>query len=99
SFLEVRELPAGSVPLSTSDRCPNQAFRVGPTAWGLQFHLEATTRTALDWTATGADDLAAVGLTADEVVSSVQATEGDLRATWSIVADRWIDVVRETVAA
>lgn len=98
-FLEVRELPAGSVPLSTSDRCPNQAFRVGDSAWGLQFHLEATARTALDWTATGAADLAAVGLTADEVLSDVRAAEQDLRETWSIVADRWIDVVRESTEA
>jgi GMP synthase-like glutamine amidotransferase len=98
-FLEVRELPAGSVPLCTSDRCPNQAFRVGESAWGLQFHLEATTRTAIDWTATGAADLAAVGLTADEVVSDVEAAEDDLRATWSIVADRWIDLVRQSAEA
>jgi GMP synthase-like glutamine amidotransferase len=95
-FLEVRRLPSGSVPLCTSDRCTNQAFRVGENAWGLQFHLEATTRTAIDWTAGGADDLATMGLTADEVVSSVREAEDDLRTTWSIVADRWIDVVRQS---
>lgn len=98
-FLEVRELPSGSVSLCTSERCSNQAFRVGESAWGLQFHLEATTRTAVDWTATGTADLATVGLTADQVVSDVHAAEDDLRATWSIVADRWIDVVRESARA
>jgi hypothetical protein len=40
-----------------------------------------------------------VGLTADEVLSDVRAAEQDLRETWSIVADRWIDVVRESTEA
>ena len=33
-------LPAGAVHLASSAAYPNQAFRLGPTAWGLQFHLE-----------------------------------------------------------
>lgn len=98
-FLEVRDLPAGSVSLCASDRCRNQAFRVGPSAWGLQFHLEATARTAADWTVSGADDLVAMGLTAAEVVETVADAEGELRDTWSVVADRWIDVVRASAAA
>lgn len=34
-------LPADAVLLASSGRYPNQAFRVGPRAWGIQFHLEA----------------------------------------------------------
>jgi GMP synthase-like glutamine amidotransferase/2-polyprenyl-3-methyl-5-hydroxy-6-metoxy-1,4-benzoquinol methylase len=34
------ELPPGATLLASSDRYPNQAFRVGPVAWGLQFHVE-----------------------------------------------------------
>jgi GMP synthase-like glutamine amidotransferase/SAM-dependent methyltransferase len=33
-------LPPGATRLAASERYPNQAFRVGRTAWGLQFHLE-----------------------------------------------------------
>lgn len=36
------DLPAGSILLASSDQYPNQAFRLGPVAWGLQFHLEVT---------------------------------------------------------
>jgi GMP synthase-like glutamine amidotransferase len=32
--------PDGAVPLATNARYRNQAFRSGPRAWGLQFHLE-----------------------------------------------------------
>lgn len=34
------ELPPGSTHLAASPHYPNQAFRVGERAWGLQFHLE-----------------------------------------------------------
>lgn len=34
------ELAPGAVHLASSETCPNQAFRAGDAAWGLQFHLE-----------------------------------------------------------
>jgi GMP synthase (glutamine-hydrolysing) len=34
------EMAPGATHLASSERCPNQAFRVGDAAWGLQFHLE-----------------------------------------------------------
>ncbi|GIU84094.1 MAG: GMP synthase [Acidimicrobiales bacterium] len=33
--------PAGATVLGGTERYPEQAFRVGRTAWGIQFHLEA----------------------------------------------------------
>ncbi|HTO96393.1 MAG TPA: type 1 glutamine amidotransferase [Myxococcales bacterium] len=33
-------LPKGAVPLASSTLTPLQAFRFGPCAWGVQFHLE-----------------------------------------------------------
>ncbi len=36
------DLPPGTPHLARSARYPNQAFRVGEAAWGLQFHLEVT---------------------------------------------------------
>ncbi len=37
---ETFDLPAGAIHLASSDVYANQAFRVGPAAWGLQFHIE-----------------------------------------------------------
>ena len=34
------DLPPGAVLLARSSKYPNQAFRVGDRAWGLQFHIE-----------------------------------------------------------
>ncbi|WP_406129726.1 gamma-glutamyl-gamma-aminobutyrate hydrolase family protein [Streptomyces canus] len=37
---DTMDLPAGATLLASCDRYPVQAFRVGGSAWGLQFHLE-----------------------------------------------------------
>ncbi|WP_426323598.1 type 1 glutamine amidotransferase [Microbacterium sp. E-13] len=92
-FLEVHELPEGSVSLCESDRCANQAFRVGRSAWGVQFHLEALASTVADWALSGSEDLEAVGLSIDEVVGPMRDREAELREVWSLVADRWIGIV------
>jgi len=43
------ELPAGATLLAQSPLYPNQAFRVGALAYGLQFHLEASPEMAARW--------------------------------------------------
>lgn len=37
---ETYELPAGATHLASSSRYHQQAFRIGDSAWGMQFHLE-----------------------------------------------------------
>ncbi len=41
--------PPGAVLLAESDVYPNQGFRLGTRAWGLQFHLEAVETIAPTW--------------------------------------------------
>jgi GMP synthase (glutamine-hydrolysing) len=43
------ELPAGAVRLAGSDLYPNQAFRMGARAYGLQFHVEVDRALAAGW--------------------------------------------------
>ena len=42
-------LPAGAVLMASSLACREQAFRIGPCAWGLQFHAEITPAMARSW--------------------------------------------------
>ena len=42
-------VPEGGTLLATGDLCRNQAFRVGSTAYGLQFHAEVTPRMVGEW--------------------------------------------------
>lgn len=98
-FLEVHDLPVGSVSLCESDKCPNQAFRVGPVAWGVQFHMEALAATAAAWAREDSDDLRAVGLTVDQIIEPMRQGEGALRSAWSEVADRWLRIVQDSSQA
>lgn len=91
--LEIHELPPGSVSLCASDRCPNQAFRVGPAAWGVQFHLEGLASTAEDWAREDSEDLRSVGLSSETVIETMRAHEPTLREVWSVVADRWLGLL------
>lgn len=43
------EIPEGGKRLAESAICPNQAFRVGSCAYGLQFHLEVTPPMINQW--------------------------------------------------
>jgi GMP synthase-like glutamine amidotransferase len=43
------EIPDGAVRLATGDRYPNQAFRYGRLAYGLQFHIEVDHAMAEAW--------------------------------------------------
>lgn len=47
---EIHELPPGALLLAASPRYVNQAFRIGPSAYGVQFHIETSPATVLAWT-------------------------------------------------
>ena len=46
---ETFDLPDGSVWLAQSDACRHQAYRVGRSTYGLQFHCEVTPEMITDW--------------------------------------------------
>ncbi len=47
-------LPDGATLLATADAYPNQAFRYGRNAWGIQFHAELTAMMMHRWVVRGA---------------------------------------------
>jgi len=92
-------LPGGSVLLLASVADPVEAFRVGSTAWGLQFHVEAgagDVRGWLDDPARGVSDedrersAARFGPALDEA-------DEMMAGTWQVVAHRFVDLVREGI--
>jgi GMP synthase-like glutamine amidotransferase len=46
---QVVTLPPDSVILASNEACATQALRVGPRAWGVQFHLEVDSSTVTEW--------------------------------------------------
>jgi len=43
------DIPNGAARLTESRSCPNQAFKVGKNAYGLQFHVEVTPEMIEEW--------------------------------------------------
>ncbi len=43
------DLPAGATLLASTLACPNQFFRLGSRAFGLQFHIEVTAEQVAEW--------------------------------------------------
>jgi GMP synthase (glutamine-hydrolysing) len=89
-------LPEGAVLLASSPAYPNQAFRWGRSAYGVQFHLELSREMAAEWARVPsyADALARVlgpgSATAlvDELAGSAEALQADGRRMF----ERWLDL-------
>jgi GMP synthase-like glutamine amidotransferase len=90
---EVHVLPPRAEHLAASPRCTNQAFRVGGSAYGLQFHIESTPEVVTEW-AQGAPDIAAKVRPGQlEQAHLIQAHE-DIAATWQPFVARFVQLVR-----
>jgi GMP synthase (glutamine-hydrolysing) len=85
--------PAGAVVLADSAACI-QAFRVGATSWGLQFHVEVTLPVLEEWAEGGAGELAALGLGPEAILGS-----GEQRAAQLLLATRIADRFARAVLA
>jgi GMP synthase-like glutamine amidotransferase len=90
------ELPEGAVPLARSDAIPNQAFRYGPRAYGVQFHLEVTPEMAHEWAAIPAyrESLArTLGEAGGEAfIADVQRRATDLHPPARRLIANWLDL-------
>lgn len=73
------ELPPTSVRLAESDACPNQAFRIGERAFGLQFHVEVGAALARRWTSEDGEFVQAA-LGPDGPATIIAASEGAVAA-------------------
>lgn len=88
------ELPAGATLLASSEAYPNQAFRVGTTAYGIQFHLEADAALVRRWAEVSEyrDSLARVGGVAalPELIADVERHEAEMQRLAHDVMSAWV---------
>jgi GMP synthase (glutamine-hydrolysing) len=84
---ETFDLPAGAVWLASSEACRHQAFRSG-SAYGLQFHLEATPEMISAWCAEDANsgDVRELEAPIDPYANPVRLEE-----LARLVFGRWVD--------
>ncbi|MZD09233.1 type 1 glutamine amidotransferase [Streptomyces sp. SID5785] len=88
----ITELPPGAVWLASSELCPYQAFRVGPRAWGTQFHPEVSADRIARWDPAA---LAEHGLDRGRLLARARAAEPAAGAAWSAFTRRFAEVCRD----
>ncbi len=70
----VLALPPGAVLLAENDFEAHHAFRLGPCAWGVQFHPEYDSRIMRDYILAQANSLTDAGRNLDTLLSAVRET-------------------------
>ncbi len=86
------DLPA-DVPVLGRTARAQHAFRVGPAAWGIQFHVEADRSTVETWAAGGPDEVEAHAGGATALLRETAERIDDHVAAARELADRFADLV------
>jgi GMP synthase (glutamine-hydrolysing) len=84
----VRQLPANAVLLAGNDFEPHHAYRIGRSAWGVQFHPEFSAHVMSAYIDQLKDELAKGGRCATSLLGSVRETK------WAgLILQRFGDIV------
>ena len=94
---EIAELPPSAVLLASSPLYPNQAFRVGDCAWGLQFHIETTPEMVSYWAEQDREQATALGLDLDAALAGAIAAHANVEEAWAPAMARYAGVVHDAV--
>lgn len=84
----VSTLPPGAVLLLSSGGYPHQAFRIGPAAWALQFHIEATAARVREWATVEGRPLEG------RLGSRLDDAEQNMGEVWPPFVNRFVDQAR-----
>jgi len=90
------DLPDGATLLASSSAYPNQAFRVGQTAYGVQFHVEVTDQMAREWAqvpayAEYADRVLGAG-GIDRLMTEFDAARDRMLDVGRRMFERWVEI-------
>lgn len=84
----VATLPPGAVLLLSSQGYPHQAWRLGPAAWGLQFHIECAAEDVRDWARAEGRPLTG------RLGPMLDAAETEMAEVWREFVERFVGFAR-----
>jgi GMP synthase (glutamine-hydrolysing) len=85
-------LPAGAVELARNDRC-TQAFRLGESAWGVQFHPEVTAAQVEGWIAEEVEELP---VDSDALLAETGRRIGEWNSLGRSLCSRFLEVAERS---
>ena len=88
---DVFDLPEGAVALASTPATPNQAFTLGDTVLGLQFHIEAVSAEIEHWLIGHAVELAEAGIDLSKLRNHTARWGPGLEAAGRRVFETWLD--------
>ena len=89
-------IPEGGIKLAGSKLCPNQAFRF-KNAYGLQFHLEATTEMLVGWAGIYRDELEGEGIDAGVMLREIKKKSGIYSQSSNQLFTNFFELVKKNV--
>lgn len=84
-------VPDGAVALASTAACPVQAFAMGPSRLGLQFHIEVDPGRIEQWLVGGTGSLAAVGIEPAELREQTRAHGAAMLRLAPTLLNEWLD--------
>ena len=93
---QITRLPDGAHLLMSSERCRNQAFRLGDAAWATQWHPECSAQRVAAWSDSSMRDR---GFDPEEVKRVAHESADELERTWRSFFDRFLKVVATSGSA
>jgi GMP synthase (glutamine-hydrolysing) len=93
---DIFDLPAGAVPLASSELTELQAFRYGDNAWGLLFHAEMTQQIVAAWVSEFGEGLKSAGIDGDEILASAPRHLAGLGKIAKTIFSRWAAPIQGT---
>lgn len=92
------DLPSGAELLASSGLTPNQAFRYGKSAYGIQFHLEVDHALVAAMAETFSDELAAERIPVSAILEPRGRYLPALEAAGRVIFDDWVRSVMLTAS-
>jgi len=93
---DIFDLPAGAVPLASSELTELQGFRYGENAWGLLFHAEMTQQIVAALVSEFGEGLKRVGIDGDEILASAPRHLAALSKIAGTIFGRWAAPIQGT---
>jgi GMP synthase (glutamine-hydrolysing) len=93
---DILDLPAGAVPLASSELTELQGFRYGDNAWGLLFHAEMTQAIVSALVKEFGEGLKRVGIDGEEILASAPRHLAGLSKVAETIFGRWAAPIQGT---